>query len=304
MHPSNSEKVELYIKDALGFISTNAYVEAVEILDKALRIDPRNEVLLECKGLSLSYLGKFEEALGVCDEMLKLDPENVVALGNKGTLLKNTGQYYDAIHIFDRVLEIDPGNVDALSNKKFSLHNLGNFQEASKVCDEMLNVNPRDVSALNYKGFALVELGKYREAVNFFDSVLAIDPENVVALNNKDFSLTEIENESVNSPHFNSGVLEVEQEIEQERAPLQAVQGINKEDDSFWNFLTTRGFWITLGVLYLIWLANDMGRRSNHVLTPNEIQESISECRGWGGVILYDNDGQYRDCAINGRVID
>ncbi len=66
--------------------------------------------------------------------------------------------------------------------------------------------------------------------------------------------------------------------------------------------LKSKGFWITIVVLYLIWLGYHLGTIDNRELTPQEVQDSVSICKKWGGEVLYDANGQYYNCAINGRV--
>jgi len=79
------------------------------------------------------------------------------------------------------------------------------------------------------------------------------------------------------------------------------VEGAPQEESSY-SFLKSKKFWISLVVIYLIWLAYDMGKSEDRILTPEEIRENINLCGKWGGQVIYDGRGQYQDCAINGRL--
>lgn len=64
----------------------------------------------------------------------------------------------------------------------------------------------------------------------------------------------------------------------------------------------SKTFWITVVVFFLIWLAYDMGGSKNHILTPQEKRDAITACNKWGGQVIYDYNGEYQDCAINGQI--
>lgn len=62
----------------------------------------------------LRNLERYEEALELLDKALALDPENSDALHNKGVVLFSLGQREEAIELLDKAIEIDPENSDAL----------------------------------------------------------------------------------------------------------------------------------------------------------------------------------------------
>jgi tetratricopeptide (TPR) repeat protein len=67
--------------------------EAIEYYDKALKINPENELALTYTGLSLTILGKHDEAIEYYDKALKINPENELALDNKNQALVKTPQW-------------------------------------------------------------------------------------------------------------------------------------------------------------------------------------------------------------------
>lgn len=177
------------INEGIALYKIDKYQEAIELLNRALDIDPKNVTALNFKSFALNDFGKYQEAIDVCDEVLKIDPQNIIALASKEYALSGLGKHLDALNVCEKILEIDPKDTWALNNKSFALNKLGiqlvQGQEAFEVLDELIKTNPKNVNALNYKAVLLGELGKYQEAIELFDAILKIDQKNIAALSNK-----------------------------------------------------------------------------------------------------------------------
>ena len=72
------------------------YEDAVQAIDEALKIDPKDAAAWISKGIVLIDLGRNDEALRALDESLKLDPKDTVAWTSKATALVNLGRNQDA----------------------------------------------------------------------------------------------------------------------------------------------------------------------------------------------------------------
>jgi len=94
------------------------YQEALDLLNKALEVDPNHVHALNNKGWALLELDKTEEALIWFDKALEVDQKYVHALNNKGRILSLLGQYDEANSYFDKALEIDPNYEFAKKNKE------------------------------------------------------------------------------------------------------------------------------------------------------------------------------------------
>lgn len=53
------------------------YLEKIEIIDKALKIDSKNSEALSGKAFCLNEIGRYQEALVVINEALKIDPNTI-----------------------------------------------------------------------------------------------------------------------------------------------------------------------------------------------------------------------------------
>lgn len=249
--------------------------------------------------------------------MSTIDRKEMELYFEKALSLVSSGAYEEAIEVLNGMVKIDPGNIVSLDLKAFILNELGKYQEATEICDAVLKIDSKNVSSLNSKGFSLFSLGKYEDTVGVCHEVLKIDPNNEQAINNREAALEKLGIRIVQGQesmkiidsfedqlkNMDVGNLASKEEIIDKEAVVELAPAfLSENQESFWYFLTRKFFWVTLGVLYLIWLAYDMGKNESHVLTPQEIQSSISDCKRMGGKVVYDKDGEYYDCAINGRL--
>jgi tetratricopeptide (TPR) repeat protein len=246
------------LKDAEGLSSLGLtygrelgeHQRAVDLLDRALRFDPRNARTLVNKGVSLAYLGRYEAALRTQEEALRLAPSFTEGLYNKGLMLKKFGRREEALAAYEEALRQDPDFVLALHGKGGVLHELGRDDEALPVIEEALRLRPEEPTewytlsivldrlgqleaslnaceealrlksdyreAWDGKGLALGKLGQYENALYAFEEALRLDPDYSSAWNNKGMA------------HLLSG------EPEQALVCFDRVIHLDREDPSGW----------------------------------------------------------------------
>ena len=93
--------------EARKLIASHNFQEAIELLDKALEINPEHVGALYNKGWALVGIEKQEEAIVWLDKALVLNPNHVHALNMKGNALLGL-KPEEAIVWYDKALEVDP----------------------------------------------------------------------------------------------------------------------------------------------------------------------------------------------------
>jgi tetratricopeptide (TPR) repeat protein len=137
-----------------------ACIQGIAYFDKALAIDPNNEVALTGKGQSLDNLGNYTQAIPYIDKALAIDPNDKFALIGKGESYNGLGNYTQAIQYYDKALAIDPNIKEALTGKGDALSALGNNTLAIKYYDKALAIDPNFKDALDNKQAALSKMGQ------------------------------------------------------------------------------------------------------------------------------------------------
>jgi len=136
-----------YSKGA-ALVVLGRYEEALECIDTALRMNPRNEVAWVNKGNALVRMGRLVDALKCYNSAIKVNPGYEVGWNNKGNALARLGKYPEALQCYERALRIDGAYKGAWVNKGFVLTKLGDFEGAAKCADEVVRLGgPGGVAA-------------------------------------------------------------------------------------------------------------------------------------------------------------
>ena len=173
MNPESVNDLNNLANDYLG---VNKPEIALSLFNKALTMEPNNEMTHYNLGLALSEQGRSEEALLHHYKVLHLKPDNINALINLGVDLAKLGKTDDAIAQYLKALKLNSGNVQAYVN-------LGNAMIAKKLPDkaiqfyhQALRLDPDNAKAYNNLGVGLLRKGKTDKAIACFQKALKLNP--------------------------------------------------------------------------------------------------------------------------------
>ena len=137
----------LYALNHLGlaYKQLERYDEAVEVLYKALSLDPKcerpeSENLHNYLGLIYLEQGKLGEAIAELRESIRLFPKDTWAGEQLAALYEDQGRYFEAQLLYQSLLEIEPDNLLALTRlQALAQLNLGVIQVADVPPVTLLN---------------------------------------------------------------------------------------------------------------------------------------------------------------------
>ncbi|CAD8214737.1 unnamed protein product [Paramecium octaurelia] len=195
----NFEDAQRLLNQGVALSNLKKYQEAIECYDKAISINPKQDLAWNNKGNSLNNLNKYEEAIECYDKAISINPKLDLAWNNKGNSLDDLYKYQEAIECYDKAISINPKLDLAWNNKGNSLNNLNKYEEAIECYDKAISINPKLDLAWNNKGNSLNNLNKYEEAIECYDKAISINPKLDLAWNNKGNSLFNLnKNEEAN----------------------------------------------------------------------------------------------------------
>ena len=128
------------------------------------------------KGATLILLGRYDEALRAIDRALDINPHNEVAWLNKGNAFTKLGRFIDALRCFNAAIKVNPAYEVAWNNKGNALARLGKFDEALGCYERALEIDARYRGAWVNMGFVLTKLGRFDEAASCADRALGLEP--------------------------------------------------------------------------------------------------------------------------------
>ncbi|MDM8542407.1 tetratricopeptide repeat protein [Desulfococcaceae bacterium HSG9] len=195
MNPESVADLNNLANDYLG---VNKPKIALSLFNKALAMEPNNEMTHYNLGLALSEQGRSEEALPHHYMVLRLKPDNINALINLGVDLAKLGKTDEAIAQYLKALKLNSGNVQAYVN-------LGNAMIVKKLPDkaiqfyhQALRLNPDNAKAYNNLGVGLLRNGKTDKAIACFRKALKLNPSYSEASKNLKAVLESIKIDKVN----------------------------------------------------------------------------------------------------------
>lgn len=119
------------------------YIQALEIFEQVVSVDPKNKRALMSLGICQRALGKNEDALKTFLSAAILDPSDAEAFYMTGQMLSDLSRFDQAINNYQKAVRVNPNFPRlyyAIGQAYFSM---GNMDEAKKAALEEKNKNPQ-----------------------------------------------------------------------------------------------------------------------------------------------------------------
>ncbi len=116
--------------------------EAVEDLERALRLTQRHQEGLYNLGLAYAKQERWEEAEGAYRKALALNLEDADVHNSLSFVLRQQGRSQEALAAADEAIRLKPPFVEAHYNRARALEDLGEMQEAAAAYERVLELKP------------------------------------------------------------------------------------------------------------------------------------------------------------------
>ena len=180
-HPNHADALHL-----LGVLATQAgqHELAVELINKAIAINPDFPVYFNNLGSALLFLGRFDEAAVAFRSALRLKPDYAQAHCNLGNVLKDQNQLQQAIESYQSALKINPVLAEVHNNLGNVFQALGRAGDAVDAYRHAIKLKPDYVQALNNLGVALSGMGSLDAGIAAYREALRLKPDHAEAFTN------------------------------------------------------------------------------------------------------------------------
>ncbi len=181
--------------DALHLLGVIAYqnrdyARAVQLISKAISINPGVASAYSNRSNALKELGRFEEALAGYDKAISLKPD-FEDYYNRGNALGELKRFEEALASYDKAIALKPDFAEAFSNRGNALKELKRPGEALASYDKAIALKP-DFQDYYNRGIALKELKRFEEALVSYDKAIALKPDFAEAFFNRSVVLKEM----------------------------------------------------------------------------------------------------------------
>lgn len=162
---------------AIEHIVAGEYVQAIALLDEAIRLDDTNPTFHENRGIAYRSMGFYDSAIESFDRQIILDPSFAPAYNHRGMAeyASPNGSPFRALKDFDRAIELDPEFFEAYLNR-CQLQRADYFlDEALDDCNAALELEPESSEALYRRGLVHSWMKSYPLAIVDFTEAIRID---------------------------------------------------------------------------------------------------------------------------------
>ncbi len=143
-------------------------------LSRALNLYPKYSDALILRAKLLSKLKRYYDAIEDLNKCIKLEPNNVEACTARADCLRFLGQFNEALIIYSGVLEIQ-FDTDTLLKRAITFIENGNIEESIVDLDDVLKSDPKNAEAFLFKGTAYAKGKNYNEAILSFEQAIKIN---------------------------------------------------------------------------------------------------------------------------------
>jgi tetratricopeptide (TPR) repeat protein len=173
----------LYLLGIVG-CKNQHWVEAAELIGRALSIDPERVRYHESLGEVQLALGQFDEAVSSFQILLSAEPDNALVCFNLGRAHALRGQRSDAIPQFERAVAVRPDFLEARRALASLFLEGGQAAAAISQYEEIMQQAPDDIEAIANCGAALTSAGRADDAIKLLIKAREQQSQNSLVLGN------------------------------------------------------------------------------------------------------------------------
>jgi len=157
-------------------LQTNDPRRAVELIGKALALNPGNAAAHCNRGSALQALNDLEAALESYNQAIVNDPRFAEAYFNRGIVLHLLKRPDDAVASHSRAIALNSGFAAAYYQRGRVLQELNQLQAALASFDHAVAIDTKYAEAYLIRGNVQRQLGQWQAALASFDAAISIQP--------------------------------------------------------------------------------------------------------------------------------
>ncbi|MCD4848044.1 MAG: SUMF1/EgtB/PvdO family nonheme iron enzyme [Candidatus Aegiribacteria sp.] len=176
--PRTSENYSVLLFHAgVDSIDAESELEGIELLGRALKLDPTMIDALLYRGLFRHGNGQTEQAFSNFYRALELDPDNAGSYQMMGVVFADAGKDQQSLKVFNTVVELDPDYPGIYFQRGLAHVFLDNLDEAISDLNRAIVHNPGSPTAYYARGSAYAINEQYDRAIEDMSSAIERNPE-------------------------------------------------------------------------------------------------------------------------------
>lgn len=150
--------------------------DALDLLNEALAINPKDPAILYEKARILFSVGRKDEALNIAREAVKLDPDNKWYKVLYANIAKASEKYREYITIYEELIEQYPNDFTFLSELAYGYNYTAEYKKSISVYDKIEELTGISEPLANQKVQLYHKIGDYEAAVREYENLIEMSP--------------------------------------------------------------------------------------------------------------------------------
>lgn len=156
---------------------TAIWHDSVALWSHEITLYPESQSLAYLnRGLTYNNRGKIILAINDLEKAIIIDPKNAKAFNNLGISYIKSGNYEKSMQNFNMALLLDPNSAEAFYNRGTAYRKAGKYMEAIADLSMAIKIK-EDPRYYNNRGNAYSRVGKKEEAIADYIKAILVDPE-------------------------------------------------------------------------------------------------------------------------------
>lgn len=166
-----------WLQEGYSYILKGDYQMAIACYERAIQLDPNNDLAWYGLALSNRYLGNRQKAIECLQEAIKINPNDEASLFLLGSFYL-TIDYQKTLEYTLRSLQINPNNPSSCLNVGIAYSGLGNYTKAQEYLQKAIQLQPNNDFIWAMLGLNYNLLGDKEKAKECYKMSLEINPNN------------------------------------------------------------------------------------------------------------------------------
>ena len=158
---SLASQAQVQLKEAIALHQKGQLAQAEAIYEDILKTQPKHVQLLHLLGVIAFQTQNYQRAVDLIGKAIEINPNNADFYSNRGIALKELKRLDEAVASYDRAIRIKPDFAEAHNNRGNALTELRQLAAAVESYDRAISIKPDHAKAHYYKSSALLMGGEF-----------------------------------------------------------------------------------------------------------------------------------------------
>jgi len=180
------------IQNAINLHNQGKLLDAKEIYEYAITLNPNHFDALQLLGLASYQIGQFDRAVELLLKAIEVNDKFAFAHKTLGNTFERLNRLDAAVASYDRAISLEPAYAAAYKDRGDALKKLNHLDNAIASYSKAISLKHEYAEAYNNLGVALNELKRHVEALANFEKAIRLKPDFSEAHHNLEIAIADL----------------------------------------------------------------------------------------------------------------